>query len=50
VRLLLLTGARRGEAWWSDFDLDAGTWVKPAATTKQATQHCVPLSASACQF
>ena len=36
VRLLLLTGARRGEllaAKWADFDLDAGTWTKPASTT-----------------
>ena len=34
VRLLLLTGARRGEllaAKWADFDLDAGVWTKPAA-------------------
>ena len=40
VRLLLLTGARRGEllaARWADFDLDAGVWVKPGATTKQKT-------------
>ena len=32
VRLLLLTGARRGEllaAKWADFDLDAGIWTKP---------------------
>ena len=37
MRLLLLTGARRGEllaARWSDFDLDAGVWIKPGATTK----------------
>jgi integrase len=48
IRLLLLTGARRGEtlkARWSDFDLEAGVWTKPGATTKQATEHRVPLSA-----
>jgi integrase len=47
IRLLLLTGARRGEvlsATWSQFDLDAGVWTKPAATTKQAKLHRVPLS------
>mgnify|MGYP003582303015 CR=1 FL=1 len=47
VRLLLLTGARRGEvlqARWSQFDLDAGVWIKPSAMTKQKTVHRVPLS------
>ena len=50
VRLLLLTGARRGEvlsATWSQFDLVAGVWVKPAASTKQGKLHRVPLSAPA---
>ena len=53
VRLLLLTGARRGEllaARWADFDLVGRTWAKPAATTKQKTAHHVPLSAAACQL
>jgi integrase len=53
IRLLLLTGARRGEvegARWSEFDLDAGTWVKPGSTTKQRTDHFVPLSAPALQL
>ena len=48
VRLLLLTGARRGEALaaeWSQFDLTTGTWIKPGATTKQKTDHIIPLSA-----
>lgn len=39
IRLLLLTGARRGEvmnARWEQFDLQGGVWTKPAATTK----HC----------
>ena len=34
VRLLLFTGARRGEvlaAKWEDFDIEAGTWTKPGA-------------------
>jgi integrase len=53
VRLLLLTGARRGEllaAKWSDVDLEAGVWTKPASTTKQAALHRVPLSAAAMQL
>jgi integrase len=50
VRLLLLTGARRGEvlsASWDQFDLDAGLWIKPSAHTKQKKEHRVPLSAEA---
>jgi integrase len=53
IRLLLLTGARFGEvvgARWDHFDLDAGTWVKPGATTKQRTEHEVPLSPDAVQL
>jgi integrase len=53
IRLLLLTGARKGEtlaAKWEDFDLEAGVWTKPGATTKQATEHRVPLSAPARQL
>ncbi|MER8661872.1 site-specific integrase [Mesorhizobium sp. M1148] len=49
-RLLLLTGARRGEvqaAKWEQFDLTAGVWTKPGSTTKQKTMHRVPLSAPA---
>ena len=52
-RLLLLTGARRGEVQsmkWPDIELDAGTWTKPGATTKQRTLHRVPLSAPAGQL
>jgi integrase len=47
-RLLLLTGARRGEVLsmrWADVDLKAGKWLKPGSTTKQKTEHEVPLSA-----
>jgi integrase len=48
VRLLILTGARRGEvlnATWDQFDLEAGVWVKPSSHTKQKLVHQVPLSA-----
>jgi integrase len=55
IRLLLLTGARRGEvvgARYSQFDLDTldedgnfvGTWKKPAATTKTKKDQWTPLS------
>ena len=50
VRLLLLTGARRGEvlsATWNQFDLGAGVWTKPSALTKQKREHRLPLSAPA---
>ncbi|MFO1125098.1 MAG: tyrosine-type recombinase/integrase [Methylocystis sp.] len=53
IRLLLLTGARRGEALaarWQDMDLGAGVWTKPGAATKQKTLHRVPLSAPARQL
>jgi integrase len=51
--LLLLTGARRGEVLgmkWGDIDLTTGVWSKPGATTKQKTDHSVPLSAPARQL
>jgi integrase len=47
IRLLLLTGARRGEVLamrWGDVDLTKGTWSKPASSTKQKEPHQVPLS------
>jgi len=49
-RLCLLTGCRVGEAMaarWDDIDLSAGKWTKPGSTTKQKTDHEVPLSAVA---
>lgn len=49
-RLLLLTGARRGEtqsAQWDQFDLREGVWIKPSHATKQAREHRVPLAAPA---
>ena len=53
IRLLMLTGARRGEvlgARWDMFDLDAGIWVKPSAHTKQRVEHRVPLSEPAIEL
>jgi integrase len=53
IRLLSLTGARRSEALsatWDQIDLDLGTWTKPGSTTKQKTDHYVPLSAPALQL
>jgi integrase len=53
ILLLLLTGARRGEvlsATWSQIDMDAGVWTKPAATTKQGKLHRVPLSQGALEL
>jgi integrase len=47
IRLLLLTGARRGEllaARWDQFDLKEGVWTKPSSHTKQKREHRVPLS------
>jgi integrase len=52
-RLLLLTGARKGEvlsATWDQFDLGEGIWTKPASTTKQRAEHRIPLSAPARQL
>ena len=49
-RLLLLTGARRGEVLaleWNQLDLEAGIWTKPSAHTKQKKEHRVPLSDAA---
>lgn len=53
IRLLLLTGSRRGEllaARWRDIDIEAGVWTKPGSTTKQKTTHRVPLSEAACRL
>ena len=50
LRLLLLTGARKGEvinARWDQFDITAGKWTKPHTATKQKREHTVPLSAPA---
>jgi integrase len=53
IRLLLLTGARKGEvlsARWDQFDLDTGIWTKPGSTTKQKSTHIVPLSQPALEL
>lgn len=50
IRLLVLTGARRGEtlrARWEEFDLDAALWIKPSHHTKQKRSHVLPLSPTA---
>lgn len=50
VRLLMLTGARKGEVLsmrWEHIDAEAGVWTKPASLTKQKKVHRVPLSAAA---
>ena len=49
-RLLLLTGARKGEilnATWEQFDLEKGVWTKPAHLTKQNKNEHIPLSSNA---
>jgi integrase len=53
IRLLLLTGARRGEILgmrWSELDLDDGVWVKPWGRTKQRKLHRVPLPDAAIEI
>ena len=51
--LLLLTGSRRSKvlgAGWSEFDLRAGVWVKPASRNKSGKVHRVPLSCHAAEL
>jgi integrase len=53
VGLLMLTGARKGEVLsmrFDNLDLDRGIWSKPGSTTKQKSDHIVPLSAPAVQL
>lgn len=48
VRMCMLTGARLGEvrtARFEHFNLELGTWTKPAANTKQRRIHRTPISA-----
>jgi integrase len=50
IALLLLTGARRGEALsarWENFAPGFTHWIKPGSTTKQRTEHRAPLNATA---
>ena len=47
VRLLILTGQRRGEVagmQWAELDLDAGKWSLPGNRTKNGQPHSVPLT------
>jgi len=53
IRLIMLTGARRGEvlsARWEQFDFEDGIWTKPSAQTKQKKEHRIPLSPPALQL
>ena len=46
VRLLILTGQRRGEVAgmeWAELDLEAGEWRLPGSRTKNGHPHVVPL-------
>ncbi|HEX8580213.1 MAG TPA: site-specific integrase, partial [Allosphingosinicella sp.] len=48
LRLLILTGQRRGEVFaadWSEFNLGDMLWTIPAARAKNGKAHLVPLSA-----
>jgi integrase len=50
VRLLILTGQRRGEVAgmrWSELELEAGNWALPGERTKNHQPHTVPLTAEA---
>lgn len=50
VRLLILTGQRRGEVAamrWEQIDLDSGVWTLPASVTKNQREHVVHLSSAA---
>jgi integrase len=50
VRLLILTGQRRGEVAgmaWREISDDLATWTMPGERTKNAATHVVPLSAPA---
>jgi len=53
VRLLLYTGARKGEALaarWENINLTTERWTKLKENTKQKRQHVVPLSSEAVKF
>jgi len=53
IRMCMLTGARVGEvrtARFEDFNLEFGSWSKPAATTKQRKIHRIPISADVAQL
>jgi integrase len=50
IKLLILTGARRGEIGglrWRELDADSGTWTLPAERSKNKHAHALPLPAAA---
>ena len=50
IKLILLTGLRRGEVFnadWREIDLDRRLWTIPAARSKNGREHRVPLSENA---
>jgi integrase len=50
VKLLVLLAARRAEVGgmrWGELDMDKGTWTLPAARSKNARAHTLPLMARA---
>jgi integrase len=50
IRVVLLTGARLGEVLgmrWDQVELEAETWTRPAAATKQRREHRLPLPPAA---
>lgn len=53
IRLLILTGGRRGEVLssrWEHFDLERAVWTKPSHATKEKKVQHVPLSKDALQL
>jgi integrase len=53
VRLLILTGQRRGEVGgmeWKELDFETRLWTIPAARSKNRRQHAVPLSPQALEI
>ncbi len=53
IRLITVTGARKGEALlatWDQFDLERGVWTKPSHNMKQKRVEHVPLSDQAIAF
>ncbi|MEO8963419.1 MAG: integrase arm-type DNA-binding domain-containing protein [Gammaproteobacteria bacterium] len=53
IRLLILTGARRGEVAgmrWDELNLETGTWTLPFNRTKNRKQHIIYLGALALTF
>lgn len=53
MRTLLLTGQREGEVAamrWADVDLESGFWTLPGASTKNGSDHRVPLTDTAIEL